>query len=99
MSVTVVVAFQAKPDQVESLLAFLSTVQARVIKAGCLSISLLQDQDDPTRIFEIERWQTADDHKRFVQLATASGAFAPFDAFLSVPPKGHYLNTVKHSES
>ena len=99
MSVTVVVAFQAKPDQVEPLLAFLSGVQARVIQAGCLSISLLQDQDDPTRIFEIEVWQTADDHKRFVQSATASGAFAPFDKFLAAPPKGHYLNTVKHSEA
>ena len=99
MSVTVVVALQAKPDQVESLLVFLSGVQARVIQAGCLSISLLQDRDDPTRIFEIEQWQTADEHKRFIQAAKASGAFAPFDALLSGPPKGHYLNTVKHSES
>ena len=99
MSVTVVVAFQAKPDQVESLLAFLSGVQARVIQAGGLSISLLQAQDDPTRIFEIEVWQTADGHKRFVQSATASGAFAPFDALLAAPPEAHYLNTVKHSEA
>ena len=78
---------------------FYRGVQARVIQAGCLGISLLQDQDDPTRIFEIEVWQTADDHKRFVQSATASGAFAPFDKFLAAPPKGHYLNTVKHSEA
>jgi quinol monooxygenase YgiN len=99
MSVTVVVAFQAKPDQMESLLAFLSNVQARVIKAGCLSISLLQDQDDPTRIFEIEVWRTADDHKCFVQSATASGAFAPFDTFLAGPIMANYLNTVKHSEA
>ena len=99
MTVTVVVAFQAKPDQAESLLAFLSSVQARVIKAGCLSISLLQDQDDPTRIFEIEVWQEADDHKRFVQSATSSGAFKTFDAFLAAPIKGNYLNRVKHSEA
>jgi quinol monooxygenase YgiN len=99
MTVTVVVAFQAKPDQAGSLLAFLSSVQARVIKAGCLSISLLQDQDDPTRIFELEVWQKADDHKRFIQSAVSSGAFAPFDALLSGPPEAHYLDTVKHSES
>ena len=99
MSVTVIVAFQAKPDQAGSLLAFLSSVQARVIKAGCLSISLLQDQDDPTRIFEIEVWQTADDHKKFIQSATSSGAFKPFDTFLAAPIMGNYLNTVKHSEA
>jgi quinol monooxygenase YgiN len=99
MSATVIAAFQAKLDQVESLLAFLSGVQSRVIEAGCLSISLLQDQDDPTRIFEIEVWRTADEHKRFVQSATSSGAFKPFDAFLAAPIKGNYLNTVKHSEA
>lgn len=99
MSATVIVSFQAKPDQVKSLLTFLSGVQSRVIEAGCLSISLLQDQDDPTRIFEIEVWQTADDHKNFIQSATSSGAFKPFDAFLAAPIVGTYLNTVKHSEA
>jgi len=99
MSVTVVVAFQAKPDQAGSLLAFLSSVQARVIKAGCLSISLLQDQDDPTHIFEIEVWQKADEHKRFIQSAVSSGAFAPFDALLAAPIMANYLDTVKHSEA
>jgi quinol monooxygenase YgiN len=98
MSATVVVSFQAKPDQVKSLLTFLSGVQSRVIEAGCLSISLLQDQDEPTRIFEIEVWRTADDHKRFIQSATSSGAFEPFDAMLAAPIEAHYLNTVKRSE-
>ena len=99
MSATVVVAFEAKPDRVEALLAFLSGVQSRVIEAGCLSISLLQDQYDPTRIFEIEVWKTADDHKRFVQGAISSGAFKPFDELLAAPFKGNYLNTIKHSEA
>ena len=98
MSATVVVSFQAKPDQVESLLKFLSGVQSRVIEAGCLSISLLQDQDDPTRIFEIEVWQTADGHQKFVQSATTSGAFKPFETLLAAPIKANYLKTVKHSE-
>jgi len=99
MNVTVIVAFQAKPDQVEPLLVFLSGVQTHVIEAGCLSISLLQDQDDPTRIFELEVWRTADDHKRFVQSAISSGAFKPFDAFLAAPFKGNYLDMVKHTEA
>jgi quinol monooxygenase YgiN len=99
MSATVVVSFQAKPDQVKSLLTFLSGVQSRVIEAGGLSISLLQDQDDPTRIFEIEVWPKADDHKSFIQSAASSGAFEPFDTLLAAPIETHYLNTVKHSEA
>jgi quinol monooxygenase YgiN len=97
MSTTVMVSFQAKPDQAESLLKFLSGVQSGVIEAGCLGISLLQDQDDPTRIFEIEVWKSADDHKKFVQSAAESGAFKPFYTLLAAPIQANYLNTVKHS--
>jgi hypothetical protein len=68
---------------VESLPAFLSGVQSRVTEAGCLSISLLQDQDDRTRVFEIEVWRTADDHKRFVRSAISSGTFKPLDGILN----------------
>ncbi|RJR43032.1 MAG: antibiotic biosynthesis monooxygenase [Desulfobacteraceae bacterium] len=99
MSTTVVVSFQAKPDQVEPLLKFLSGVQARVIEAGCHSISLLQDQDDPTRIFEIEVWEKADGHRKFIEGAAGSGAFKPFDTYLAAPPKANYLKTVKRSEA
>jgi quinol monooxygenase YgiN len=99
MSTTVVVAFQAKPDQVKALLDFLSGVQARVIQAGGLTISLLQDQDDPTRIFEIEIWKTADDHKRFIESEGASGGFQPFERLLAAPIEAHYLHTVKRTDA
>lgn len=99
MSATVVVSFRAKPDQVGALLNFLSGVQARVIQAGCLSISLLQDQDDPTRIFEIEVWKKADDHRKFIQAEASSGAFKPFEKLLAAPPENNYLNTIRHTEA
>ena len=34
MSATIIVSFQAKPDQVESLLAFLSGLQAGILEAA-----------------------------------------------------------------
>jgi len=98
MSTTVIVTFQAKPDQVEALSAFLSGLQSGVLEAGGLSISALQDQDDPTLFFEVEVWPSADDHKRFVEGAASVGAFEPFDALLAAPFKINYLATVKHSE-
>ena len=99
MSTTVIVSFQVKPDQVEALLALLSDVQPKVIEAGGHSISLLQDQDDSTRIFEIEVWPSADDHKRFIEGANSSGTFAPFEVMLAAPPQANYVNTVKRTES
>jgi len=97
MSTTVIVAFQAKPDQVDALAEFLSGLQAGVLEAGAESISALQDQDDPTRFFEVEVWPSADAHKRFVEAAAAAGGFAPFDALLAGPFTINYLDTVKHS--
>lgn len=98
MSATVIVSFQAKPDQVETLLAFLSGLQPGILEAGGHSVSLLQDQDDPTRCFEVEVWPSADDHKRFVEGAASAGAFEPFEAMLEAPFTVNYLDTVKHSE-
>jgi len=98
MSATVIVSFQAKPDQVESLLAFLSGLQTGLLEAGCLNVSLLQDQDDPTRFFEVEVWSSADEHKRFVEGAASAGAFEPFDELLAAPFTVNYLDTVKHSK-
>jgi quinol monooxygenase YgiN len=99
MSATVIVSFQAKSDQVKALSDFLSGLQAGVLEAGGLSITLLQDQDDPTRFFEIEKWPSADAHKNFVQGAAAAGAFKPFEALLATPFQVNYLDTVKHSKS
>jgi quinol monooxygenase YgiN len=99
MSATVIVSFQAKSDQVQALSDFLSGIQAGVMEAGGLSISLLQDQDDATRFFEVETWPSADAHKKFVQGAMEAGAFAPFDALLAGPFQVNYLGTVKHSKA
>lgn len=97
MITTVIVSFHAKTDQVKALSVFLSDVQKAVLAAGGLSISLLQDQDDPTRFFEVETWPSADHHKEFVAGAAAAGAFAPFDELLAAPFAMNYLDTVKHS--
>jgi quinol monooxygenase YgiN len=97
MSATVIVSLQTKPDQVQALSDFLSALQPTVLEAGGLSISLLQDQDDPTKFFEVEVWPSADDHKQFVEAAAAAGGFEPFEAILAAPFSVNYLNTVKHS--
>lgn len=99
MSTTVIVSFQAKPDQVQALSEFLSSIQPGVLEAGGLSISLMQDQDDPTKFFEVEVWKSADEHKKFVEGAAAAGAFDPFEAILAGPFSVNYLNTVKHSKA
>ena len=62
-------------------------------------MSLLQDQDDPTRVFEIEEWASSNEHKRFAAQAAAAGAFAPFDELLAAPFEVSYVDTVSRSEA
>jgi quinol monooxygenase YgiN len=99
MSATVIVSFRAKPEQAPALLTFLSGLQPGMLAAGAQTVSLLQDQDDPTRVFEIEEWASSDAHKRFVAQAAAAGAFAPFDELLVTPFEVTYANTVARSEA
>ena len=96
MSTTVIVGFQAKPDQVPALLTFLGGIQPGMLEAGAQNVALLQDQDDPTCVFEVEEWTSAAEHKRFVDTA-AAGAFAPFDALLAAPFQVRSLRTFRRS--
>ena len=93
--VSVIVKFKAKSDQVEALKTFLSGIQPGVIAAGGKSITLLQDQNDPTTCFEIEEWNAASDHQNFIKGAAEAGAFKPFDSLLDAPFEVYYSDTVK----
>ena len=99
MSVTVIISFQAKPDKTDALLEFLANVQPNVIEAGCKSISLLQDQNQKHRIFEIEQWDSTEEYKQVVKQAEESGAFAPIADLLAAPFDVHCLDTVRSSQS
>ena len=99
MSATVIVKFQARPDKVQALLDFLSSLQPVVIEEGCKSISLLQDEDDPTLIFEVEKWSSADEHKKFIKKAAEAGGFKPLEDLLQGAFTINYLNTAKHTEA
>lgn len=97
MSVTVIVTFDTKPDQVDGLSTFLSGLQEGMLEAGCDSVALLHDQDQATRFYEIEHWPSSQAHKEFVKVAAEAGAFKPFDQFLLRPFEVNYLDTVKSS--
>ena len=99
MSVTVIVSFQAKSDKIDALLEFLVSLQPKVLEAGCKSISLLQDQNQKHRIFEIEQWESAEEHQHMVKQAEESDAFAPFADLLEAPFEAHYLHTVRSSQA
>ncbi len=99
MSVTVIVSFQAKADKIDALLEFLTNLQPKVIEAGCHRISVLQDQNQPLRVFEIEEWESTEAHQHMVKQAQESGAFDPFTELLDGSFEVYYLNTVHSTQA
>lgn len=94
---TVIVTFDTKPDQVEALATFLSGLQDTMVEGGCQSVTLLHDEDTPTRYYEIEEWASSEAHKQFAKAAMESGGFEPLDAILAKPFEASYLDTVKRT--
>ena len=99
MSSNVVLALQAKPGEVNHLLEFFADFHDQIIEAGALTTSLMQDEDDPDHVLEVEVWPAAEEHKNFFAQAIASGALKALDAWLLGPLQVNYLDTVKYSRN
>jgi quinol monooxygenase YgiN len=94
MSFTVIVSYQAKSDKIDALLDFLTDFQPNLLDAGCESVSLLQDQDQRHRIFEIEQWESAEAHEQMVNQAEEASAFDLLAELLEVPYVAYSLDTI-----
>lgn len=99
MATTIIVSFQAKSGKSKALLEFLTGLQPGVIEAGCQSITLLQDQNQPDSVFEIEQWPSAEAHQQMVKHASEAGAFDPLNDLLAAPFHVHYLTTIHQSNT
>jgi quinol monooxygenase YgiN len=90
---------QAKPEAVTALRDYLSALQERIIDAGALTASLMQDEDNPSHFLEVDVWLSAEEYKRFFEAASNEGILQPLDALLQAPLQVAYLDTVKYSRS
>lgn len=95
MSFTVIVNFQAKPEHVETMMGFLKQVQPQIIEAGCKSITLLRDRENPNRLIEIEEWDSEQAQQQYVADLMASGAFDNAGDMLDAEPRIHILDTLQ----
>ena len=99
MSSHVVMTFHSKPEVVGQLRDFLSGLQDRIIEAGALTASLMQDDEDPCRFLEVDVWQSAVEYARFFEKATADGRLNPLEDWLQSPLQVEVLDTVKYSRN
>ena len=86
---------QAKPDQIDALRHFLTTVVAPGVtaSAGCESYQLLQSEADPTQFIGIEIWISLEAHHAAVVDITPE-SIAEFKQLVAAPPTGGYYRLV-----
>jgi quinol monooxygenase YgiN len=91
--------FHSKPEVVGQLRDLLSGLQDRIMDAGALTASLMQDEEDSTRFLEVDVWQSAAEYGKFFEAAKAEGRLQPIEDLLVSPLQVEVLDTVKYSRN
>ncbi len=87
MAVTVILETTAKPGGGDELLAFFGSILADTrAYAGCIGIETLRNMETPDEIVVVERWQTADDHGKYMGWRTETGVVDTLVGMLAGPP-------------
>jgi len=93
MSVTRLNEFRARPDKIEELRAFLSTVAEGIAAlSGCQSSRLLQSQGDQARFVVLEVWDSIEAHQAAAQ-NIAPDSIAGVMELIDGRPQGEYFNS------
>ncbi len=95
MSIAYIGQSQAKPDAVEDLKNFLTSLVAPAIAAseGCASYRLFQSREDPTQFIGIEVWASIEAHQASIKNIPAE-SISEFMKLVAVPPSGKYYDQV-----
>ena len=95
MSVTVVLEFQAQPDKADAVVKFLRAVlpDTRAYN-GFESLSLHQNQDDPSSFLIWEQWVTRRHYDAYLAWRTETGALNEFVDLLAGPPSFRFFDFV-----
>ncbi|OUR67848.1 antibiotic biosynthesis monooxygenase [Marinomonas sp. 42_23_T18] len=99
MSVTVVVSFKVKPSLVNEFIDVLQSHQSSMIQAGAKNVSLFTTPDRANKIFEIETWDSVEDHKEYVRMISESSELEKFNGYLVEPYKVSYLKEVSRLDA
>lgn len=59
---------------------------------GCVSVDVVQEQDDPTHVILIEVWEAAGDHRAYMTWRASSGTNTGLRDALAQPPALTYLD-------
>ena len=94
MPVTVLLELQVKEDKVDTLLQTLKAIlpDTRAYD-GFVAIEVVQNQEKPTNIIFIEKWQTRAHYEKYLGWRTETGVMEQLGAMLAGAPSIRYFGT------
>lgn len=95
MSVTVLLEAHVKPEAVEQVKAALKAVlpETRTYK-GCQGIDAHFNMDDGNNLILLERWESREQHAKYLAWRTETGFMEKLGAALAAPPTIRYFERV-----
>ena len=94
MAVTVLLELKAQADKVDALIqTFKEILPDTRAYDGFVSIEVVKNQDEPTDIVLIEKWQSRGHYEKYLAWRTETGAMEAVGAMVAGPPSIRYYDT------
>ncbi|MGK2913395.1 MAG: putative quinol monooxygenase [Porticoccaceae bacterium] len=93
MTCTVLLELKVKPECVDATLKGLGELLPSTrTYAGCIEVYAHQDQDDPTTIVAIEKWESRKAYEKYFAWRTETGVINQLAAWVAAPPSIRYFD-------
>ena len=95
MACHIITQFKTKPGRADDLIALLKKyIGGGASHAGCVHISIQQNQDDPNDIISNQCWETRKHYEDYFAWRTDQGVAAETQALCAEPVSARYFNEV-----
>ncbi len=93
MSCQVILEFNVKNESIEAARSWLKRILPDTRSFdGCISIAVVQNQDDPTGLVVLEQWNSRQHYERYLQWRTETGVLNELVSMLAGEPKFRFLD-------
>ena len=95
MACTVLLEIQVKPDQVDTIKQVFKDILGDTrAYDGCQGVEVTQNNDDPTNIVLVEKWDTRAHYEKYFAWRQETGAIDALGDMLAAPPSLRYFDPV-----
>jgi quinol monooxygenase YgiN len=95
MAVTIIVRLSLKREHVDEFEEdFNKNLPDTIAYEGCHSLTVYRNQDDPTEIVVVERWESKQHYETYLSWRYEMGKMDVLLSFFSAPPEINYFDSI-----